>query len=139
MARPMNTAALHHIDCEWHHDQYDRECTCGAGGDLSASKVQPCPECDGTGQREVEAERRLTAEREARIREVAELRAQKDAWIAGLETENDRLRRALGTIASQTFLNDPAQSRRIARETLMEKCPTCSGIGVSEKRAARLC
>ena len=26
----MSTAALHHIDCEWHHDQYDAECTCGA-------------------------------------------------------------------------------------------------------------
>jgi hypothetical protein len=32
----MNTAALHHIDCEWHHDQYDRECTCGAVKNLSA-------------------------------------------------------------------------------------------------------
>ena len=27
----MNTAALHHIDCEWHHDQYNQECTCWAG------------------------------------------------------------------------------------------------------------
>ena len=26
----MSTAAQHHTDCEWHHDQYDAECTCGA-------------------------------------------------------------------------------------------------------------
>lgn len=26
----MTRAADHHIDCEWHHDQYDFECTCGA-------------------------------------------------------------------------------------------------------------
>ena len=28
----MSTAAQHHIDCEWHHDQYEAECTCGAAG-----------------------------------------------------------------------------------------------------------
>jgi hypothetical protein len=28
----MNTAALHHIDCEWQYEQYDHECTCGAAG-----------------------------------------------------------------------------------------------------------
>jgi hypothetical protein len=26
----MNTAARHHIDCEWQYEQYDWECTCGA-------------------------------------------------------------------------------------------------------------
>jgi hypothetical protein len=36
----MNTAALHHTDCEWHHDQYDRECTCGAVKNLPASQVR---------------------------------------------------------------------------------------------------
>jgi hypothetical protein len=36
----MNTAALHHIDCEWQHEQYDRECTCGAAGNLPASQVR---------------------------------------------------------------------------------------------------
>jgi hypothetical protein len=36
----MNTAAMHHIDCEWHHDQYDRECTCGAVKNLPASQVR---------------------------------------------------------------------------------------------------
>jgi DnaJ-class molecular chaperone len=73
----------------------------------------------------------LTAEREARIREVAELREQKDAWINRLEAESERMRVALERIASQTFLDDPAQARRVARETLMKKCPTCSGVGVS--------
>jgi DnaJ-class molecular chaperone len=170
----MNTAALHHIDCEWQHEQYDHECTCGAAGNLRASKMrdnareatmfvdcdhcdgsgviarrvtvyehgcgvphddtdeQPCPECDGTGQREVEAERRLTAERGARIREVAELREQKDAWINRLEAENERLRVVLERIASQTFLDDPTQARLVARQALTKKCPTCGGIGVSE-------
>jgi hypothetical protein len=28
----MNTAALHHIDCELQYEQYDHECTCGAAG-----------------------------------------------------------------------------------------------------------
>jgi hypothetical protein len=35
----------------------------------------------------------LTAEREARLREVAQLRAEKDAWIARLERENEQLRK----------------------------------------------
>ena len=29
-APPVNTAALHHIDCPWQLDQYPWECTCGA-------------------------------------------------------------------------------------------------------------
>jgi hypothetical protein len=170
----MNTAALHHIDCEWHHDQYGFECTCGAVKNCPASQVRddadgatmfvpcdncdgsgiiarrvtvyehgcgvphddtderPCPKCDGTGEREITGEPNvihidglvfdaLTAEREARIREVAELRVQKDAWIARLEAENERLRGVLERIANQTFLHDPAQARRVARETLAEK------------------
>jgi ATP-dependent protease Clp ATPase subunit len=73
----------------------------------------------------------LMAEREARIREVAELRAQKDAWIARLEVENERLqavaageltdkaeverlRQALEKIADQTFLDAPEEARRQA-------------------------
>jgi hypothetical protein len=180
----MNTAALHHIDCEWQHEQYDHECTCGAAGNLRASKMRdnareatmlvdcdhcdgsgiiarrvsvyehgcgvphddtderPCPKCDGTGEREITGGPNvihidglvldaLTAEREARIREVAELREQKDAWINRLEAESERMRVALERIASQIFLDDPAQARRVARETLMKKCPTCSGVGVS--------
>ena len=34
----MSTAAQHHIDCEWHHDQYEAECTCGAAG-VDAARV----------------------------------------------------------------------------------------------------
>jgi DnaJ-class molecular chaperone len=104
----------------------------GCGFPHDDTDEQPCPECDGTGQREVEAERRLTAERGARIREVAELREQKDAWINRLEAENERLRVVLERIASQTFLDDPTQARLVARQALTKKCPTCGGIGVSE-------
>ena len=37
----MNTAALHHTDCEWHHDQYDWECTCGAVRALGLGGIVP--------------------------------------------------------------------------------------------------
>jgi hypothetical protein len=40
LPRPVNTAALHAGWCEWHHDQYDAECTCGAAGNLLASQVR---------------------------------------------------------------------------------------------------
>jgi hypothetical protein len=45
----------------------------------------------------------LRAEREARVREVAEVRALKDAWIDQLEAENRRLRTALEQAASIAF------------------------------------
>ena len=40
----MNTAARHHIDCEWHHDQYDWECTCGATRPVAQSTTAPAQE-----------------------------------------------------------------------------------------------
>ena len=36
----MNTAARHHIDCEWHLDQYDWECTCGATRPRTSTPAQ---------------------------------------------------------------------------------------------------
>jgi hypothetical protein len=115
----------------------------GCGVPHDDTDEQPCPECDGTGQREIVGAPNvihidglvfdaLTAEREARIREVAELRVQKDAWIARLEAENERLRVVLKRIANQTFLDDPTRARHVARQALTKKCPTCGGIGVSE-------
>jgi hypothetical protein len=115
----------------------------GCGVPHDDTDEQPCPECDGTGQREIVGAPNiihidwlvldaLTAEREARIREVAELREQKDAWINRLEAENERLRVVLKRIANQTFLDDPTRARHVARQALTKKCPTCGGIGVSE-------
>jgi hypothetical protein len=84
----------------------------GCGVPHDDTDERPCPKCDGTGEREITGGPNvihidglmldaLIAEREARIREVAELREQKDAWINRLEAENERLRAALEPFARE--------------------------------------
>ena len=40
----MNTAAKHHIDCEWQYEQYDWECTCGTTRAMAQSTGTPAQE-----------------------------------------------------------------------------------------------
>lgn len=48
----MTCAADHHPDCDWHLDQYDFECTCGAVIAPPPLKAKPQPGIDRQGLRE---------------------------------------------------------------------------------------